>query len=108
MLSKEIFIETLQFIYDRQLGQEKMHSAMKDEFEDAIFWPYSKYESQLIKVLEDIFDDKNGWISWYIYEADFGQTFDCAYESDGSTEIPLKTPEDLYKFLVENMSEDIK
>lgn len=106
MLSKDLFIETINFIKERQLGQEKMHSLLKTEFEDAIFWPYGRYESQMIDVLQDIFNDEGEWISWYIYEADFGENFDCAYESDGTTRVPLKTPEDLYNFLVKNMEEN--
>lgn len=101
LISKELFVETIQFIKDRQVGQENLHASMKEEFGDALFWPYCKYETQLVKVLENIFNDKDGWISWYIYEANFGQTFDCAYESDGITKITLKTPEDLYNFLID-------
>lgn len=105
MLSKEIFIDTINFIRTRQINQDRLNNIIREEFEDNIFWPYGKYETQMIKVLQDVFRDSNEWISWYIYEADFGENFDCAYESDGITKINLKTPEDLYNFLVKNMED---
>ena len=101
-ISKELFVETINFIKDRNDAQNKIDKVFKDEFTDGLFWPYCRYETQMVKVLEEIMGDKeNQWISYYCWERDFGR--DCTLgdvrEKDG-TPIPFKTPEDLYNLLI--------
>ena len=61
----------------------------------------------VIDLLEFIFNDKNQWIKYWIFELDFGKNYEDgdAKDADGSN-IPLKTVEDLYDFLVRNMKEN--
>lgn len=58
-------------------------------------------------LLEFIFNDKNQWISYWIFELDFGKKYEdgLVTQKDG-TIIPLKTVEDLYNLLVKNMEEN--
>ena len=62
--------------------------------------------STVIDLLEFIFNDKNRWINYWIFELDFGKDYEDgdAKDADGSN-IPLKTVEDLYDLLVRNMKE---
>lgn len=101
MLSKELFIETIDFIRDRNDQENKIHQMFKDEFTDGIFWPYSRYENQLVKVLIEIMhDQENEWISYYCYEKDYGRDDKLEVFDKNNNKIPLKTAEDLYNLLV--------
>ena len=68
----------------------------------------SPLEDDLVDLLIYIFNDnKNDWISYWIYELDFGETADqmtASIESDisdtGSFAIPLETIDNLYDLLV--------
>lgn len=57
-----------------------------------------------IDLLKKVMNDKNEWIDYYIYEADWGKTFKEVYESDG-TPIPLETIEDLYNIIIDSNKE---
>ena len=100
-ISKEMFIEIITFIKDRNDKQHEINNLMSSEFEDCVFWPYIKYESKMIKLLEYLMNDKDTqWISYFCWEKDFGR--DCKLgdvtEKDGTT-IPLNTAEDLWNLL---------
>lgn len=58
-------------------------------------------------LLEFIFNDKDQWINYWIWELEFGERFEDgdAKDADGSN-IPLKTMENLYNLLVKNMEEN--
>ena len=102
-ISKELFIETINFIKDRNDKQQEINKLFSNEFEDAIFWPYTKYESQTIKLLEEIMEDKeNQWISYYCWEKDFGRDYKLGdvTEKDGIS-ISFETPEDLWNMLIQ-------
>lgn len=60
----------------------------------------------VIDLLEFIFNDKNQWINYWIFELDFGKNYEdgLVTQKDG-TIIPLKAVEDLYDLLVKNMEE---
>lgn len=106
ILSKEKFIETINFIKEREEAERKLTELMTKEFGDAIFWPYMRYEQQLIDVLEQIFD--TDMISWYIYEAKYGENFQCVFKENingNKTAIMVKTPEQLYNYIVKELEE---
>lgn len=101
MLSKEIFVECINFMKDRSDAVDKINEVFTDEFEDSVFYPYFKYETMMGKVLKDTMCDENDWIEWYLYEQDYGRGVkpDSVTEADG-TPIDLTTPEKLYDFLI--------
>lgn len=111
MLSKNSFIRSINFIKERMEGQDAIGKLFKKEFDDSIFWPYCKYETELIRVLKEIFQDtENEWIDYFIYELDFGKRWkpNTITEKDKTgkvRDIPLGTVEDLYNLLLEDMSE---
>ena len=100
IISKETFIEMIEFIKVRNDKQWEIHKLFSEEFTDAIFWPYCKYEEQLVKLLEEIMDDKeNQWISYYCWEKDFGRDESLKITDKNGKDIPLKTSEDLWNIL---------
>lgn len=55
-------------------------------------------EDLMIKLLEKLMEDKDQWISWWIYEKDWGTKKHLAYKLDGKV-IPTKTIKDLYNII---------
>lgn len=109
ILSEKTFIETINFIKEREEAERKLTELMTKEFGDAIFWPYMKYEQQLVAVLEEIFE--TDMISWYVYEAKYGENFQYIFKENingNKTAIMVKTPEQLYKFIIKDLEEKNK
>ena len=100
MMTKEIFIDTIQFMKTRSEQMTKLSKVFNEEFEDSCFYPYFKWEAQMCKVLKDVMQDSADWIDYYCWELDFGEKWEhgTVTEKDG-TDIPLKTPEDLWNLL---------
>ena len=73
-------------------------------------WPLvcdTRLEDALIRELEKEFEDEDSWISYFVYELEFGTkeyAGNCGNMQDGR-HICLETPEDLYDFLVDNIRE---
>lgn len=54
----------------------------------------------VLQLLADIFDDKDGWITWFIFEKNWGKDKSLqAYEVDGKTIIPTDTLTDIYNLI---------
>ena len=102
-LTKAKFIEIIDFIRDRKCVERKINDIMTDEYDNCIFFPNTKYESKVIELLEYIMDDTNHWISYFIYDLDFGNKHEIGntFWNDNGEPIPLGTPEELYNFLME-------
>lgn len=66
------------------------------EFE--LYFP--SLECDVVRLLENIMQDKGEWISYWVFELDFGRKYKdgTVTEADGSI-IKLKTVEDLYNYL---------
>ena len=64
---------------------------------------------EVVELLEHIFQDENEWISYWIWELNFGEEWHdgCVTEADG-TDIKLQTHEDLYRLLINNMRREDK
>lgn len=61
----------------------------------------------VIDLLELIFDDKDKWIGYWAWELDFGERYeDGDVQDEYGNNIPLKTVEDLYDLLIDNMKEN--
>ena len=102
-LSKEQFCHIINFMKDRSAAQSKIDDLFSKEFTDSIFLPYSRYETEMLKLLEIVMHDtESNWISYFIYDLDFGKEWkeDSVLSAD-NVPIPLRTPEELYNMLVE-------
>lgn len=106
-ISKSQFIYFINFIKERADAMDKINEVFTNEFEDSIFYPYLKYESKLVELLQIImYDTDSEWISYFIYERDFGDNYELGdvCEADG-TPIPMGTAEELYDFLCKEYAE---
>ena len=103
MIKKDLFVQTINFIRDRSDAMDKINKVFTEEFEDSVFYPYFKYDNQLIKVLSASFDYDDDiiydWISYYCFELDFGRKHKLGDVTKNDAPIPLGTPEELYDML---------
>ena len=104
MIKLETFKKIIEAIRKQQEKELKFCKAL-DEMVDGNFVPEMSVDilMALLDCLQDIFNDKDNWISWWLYERD-GNKDMTAYYKNGK-EIKLDTAEDLYKFLKSNKQE---
>lgn len=116
VLSKEDFTQIVSRIVAAHDTSRAMTELIKDSKkatgEDMLvdfFDPFVLYSGQLdslVKTLEVMFQDSNGWISWWLFECDYGHDEDLlatVSDADGES-IPMSTVGDLYDLLVANLS----
>jgi hypothetical protein len=86
-----------------QFNQDcKFGEALEPFFDDASLVTYkNKLITVCCDMLKNIFNDKDDWISWWMWEKDFGTKSLDAKEADG-TPIKLDSIKDLYNFLIYN------
>ena len=84
-----------------------------EEFSDSIFMPYGKCIDKIVSLLSKIMHCKDidvygtSDIDYFIYELDFGKKWPeySAYDEHGAL-IPMRTPEELYDYLIKENFED--
>lgn len=107
-ISKQQFIEcikSLQTVLDFQREILKTVRKYDSEADFGIFnYPSCDYE--LLKLLETLMNDDNGWISYFCYETDFGREWEVGDVTDeDGADIPLATAEDLWNLLTKKKGE---
>ena len=106
VLTLEQFTDAINGIIDTNHKNEQFSASM-EEFSGS--WFISELglpaTDTLLRVLEIIFDDRGEWISYWIYELDYGTRDDLSATNADGTPIPLKTIEDLYTLLIKNKIE---
>ena len=103
-MTKELFIHTIETMRALNKEQEDFDAILKridNEFGGGYL--HNKTISLLADILKEVTNDKYDYISYYLWEIDFGNEYydGCITEEDG-TVIPLKTAEDLYNLIMSN------
>jgi len=102
MISKELFCKTLAAIHEQGVLDENFGKAIETMGDGYfLFGIENKYRSSLLEVLAAVFQDTGELISWWLYE-DVEKVIWLA----DKTEIRLKTAEQLYDFLLDDMVEE--
>ena len=104
MISKDFFVKVINELRDL--------SDIYDDINDigrklSSFGIYCyEYEDLIFKILQEAFKDKkNDWLGYYIYDLNFGKNWEEGKVTDKEgNDIPLKTAEDLYNILIENLN----
>ena len=104
-LTYEQFEDYILFIKSAQEEEDKLNSLFRECFDDSSFYPHTRYETKLIKLLEYIMEDEDtGWISYFIYELNFGEKWKEGFVVDKvfgkEVDIPMKTIRNLYDYLL--------
>lgn len=102
MLSKEIFVQIIEDVKKKCDYQYELNDFYKSHGADGYIFQPDCSESVLL-LLENIFDDKDNWISYFCFELDFGRNWkEGMVTSKHGDDIPLSTPEELYELLTDN------
>jgi len=99
MIDKETFIK----IIDNIKVQEKIDDALGKALETVcdsycLYGTKNKMYESLFLLLKEMFNDKDDWIGWWLYE-----NVDKKITYKNGKSVTIKTAEQLYKFLIENM-----
>lgn len=104
LITKEQFVKHINEIKKMSEIETKINEVMGElEFCQLSF---GDYEQIAVNILTNAFtDEENGWISYFIYELDFGKKWhegSVTEKTDGNDkkDIPLGTAEHLYNLLV--------
>lgn len=100
-MTKELFIQTLDALKKQQDYDNKCNDAFKIILPNDFISGYdnSILEFQILAILKEAMDDKADWITWFVYEKDFGKLPYEAWNED-DTEIDLSDSGKLYDFLI--------
>lgn len=100
MINKENFVKYIHKIENLHHIEENINKAT-----NGLDWfiSFAEHEQLMIDILEDVFDDKNEWISYFIYELDFGKKWRNGTITFNGEDIPMSTARGLYDVLVKNM-----
>ena len=100
MISKETFVKIIKNIQEQDQIDNSFGKALETVCDSyCIYGTKNKIYSSLFILLQEIFNDKDAYISWWIYE----DVEKVVYINKKKKS--LKTPQRLYDFLIENMKE---
>lgn len=103
LLGKEKFCNILkdtQRVWDYQ---DSLNSLYKEQNVDGYLYEPSCID-QVTDLLAFIFEDEGRWIDYWAYELNFGRKYqECSVTRMDGSVIPLRTSEDLYTLLEENI-----
>jgi hypothetical protein len=93
------FLDDLQELYRIESEMTAVFMKLNSDFNQISF---GKFESLIVKLLEEVMQDENEWISWWIYEADFGKKTKIANSVtiEVGKKFPLKDAGDLYDLIM--------
>lgn len=108
MISKEEFIKAIEALKQQNAVDDNFHTHMEAAFPGSyapiyenVLWALS------IHLLELAMEDRYEYVSWWVYETDFGKREDMTeitWTEDGQEKsVNLMTAEALYDFLVDNV-----
>lgn len=60
----------------------------------------------VVKLLSMLFNDDDNWLSWWVYDAEFGLKNFEAFDENGETIPELDTIEGIYDLLIHNYYEE--
>ena len=111
MITKQEFVNIINRLKDYNELQNKIDDLFKDNIEnrERDFMNAGSicigHETIVVKLLENMFNDRGNLISWWLYEKDYGRYVDVddVFDEETGKFIDLTTPEKLYDYLVEEM-----
>lgn len=109
MISKKTFVDTINKIIDyNNMSNEINDVFSKYKVEDCNSVFYGFYEDVVVNLLTEAMNDEDEWISWWLYECNYGKDINDRDFDNESFYIDLSTPEKLYDFLTEEYNKEEK
>jgi len=108
MISKELFVETVNFLREQHEAEDLLNDVLKKLCDDSII--YGKSHGVIFNLLEEAMnvsvDDYGSILSWWLYERDYGRTFKIGdYVGEDGSKPDLSTAELLYNYIVTQVKE---
>lgn len=102
IITKEQFCEIIEKVKENEEFYDKLNDVLYEYHKDTYI--ISDSLSIVLDLLLMIFKDEADWIGYFCWELDFGEKYEdgCITDENGNN-IPLKTSEQLYDFLIKNM-----
>lgn len=96
----ERYIGSIQTVLNVENSLMAISSEVRTKSKSEFTLYYPSLISEVIELLGKAVDDKDGWISYYVFDLDFGKQSDFLQvkDSDGNV-IPLKTTKDLWNII---------
>ena len=103
MIAKKTFIAAMKALQKQKTQEESIAKALEEMTGETHYFNVAdNLEYALVNTLTEIFNDKYGWLAWWIYEKDFGREKLKAYDVNKKG-IKLNTASQLYDFLIKEM-----
>ena len=111
MITKQEFVDIINRLRNYNDLQNKIQDLFRDNIEnrEMDFMNAGSicigHETVVVKLLENMFNDKGEVISWWIYEQDYGGSIGIndIFDDRIGKYIDLTTPEKLYDYLISEM-----
>ena len=102
MITKEEFVDYLNFIYKQEEKQEQFVQALENLCEGNYCdcWLFSDYATKYIELLQIIMHDTGDNIRYFLYEMERGKS---KYYQDA----PFHNEEELYDYLIQRQSNGV-
>lgn len=106
MITKELFIETIEKINKERVKIEKFNKAISSICDGyPIVTAGDGYLNALLEVLKACFEDEGEYIEWWLFENVEKKVWETDGETNETIEYDVSTPEALYDFLMKNKNE---
>ena len=98
-MNKQLFLKMMKEYKQLSDDIDNVHQAMKKLDPDFGGFCISRVESFCTKLIKHSFDDKFGWVEYFIYDLEWGKKYKKGSVTENGKITPLKTLEDLYELL---------
>jgi hypothetical protein len=102
MVSKEKFVDIMKYLEDTNSAMyliDQANNFLKRDFYDSAMLMDFHLQDYVLELLQDSLGDTNDYISWWVYDTDFGKEDANLYMEDEVT-VCLDTSGKLYEYLV--------
>ena len=104
MISKEVFIKTIERLENLNKRMEAADKAMHDLCEDFVSFYICDAVNITTNLLSEIFNDKeNDWLGYFIWERDWLHKFELGDIVIGGYSVVINNWGDVYDFLISEM-----
>lgn len=98
-MTKEQFIDIMNELLEIFKDEEELRTAFQKFDPDFNDISFSRYSNLLLKTLTIAMGDTSDWISYWLYELDWGKLYKKGCVKDKGKDIKLKTLGDLYNII---------
>lgn len=100
MISKETFVNTMNRLYDLDERMDVADAALKKLSPDFCGLYITDIFDIAIGLLEDVMNDKDGWVSYFVYERDWLRDMHLGDVEVNGNPVKIENWADVYDFIV--------